>query len=371
MSITVFRTRRPIPQAFAAAAIVAAALAAAGCAGGSGDQPHGKAPVASGDSVETALQHAEAAFKDGDYAEAQVAYEAAMAIQPGNPQAVAGLGTCYLKNHQVKKAGELLAGHLRDSPGNTAARLVLARALVRQAQFQEAAIELRRVLEIDPDNLLAHYNLGFIAYRSRDYDAALVHLRRTLELRPDHPEAHYTLGLTYMALERYDDAVASLERAIAIDPKHVGSHFNLASAAARAGRADLAIREQKIYAEISGRSKADAERAEQVKAASLGAVEALMAGKYTEALHEYQKLLAENRDYAPLYNDIGRVQLKLGQRQEALESLRRAAELDPKLSEPHYLLSNLYREMGDEASSSRERALFAALETIPEGKSAY
>jgi tetratricopeptide (TPR) repeat protein len=242
---------------------------------------------------------------------------------------------------------------------------------VRQAQFQDAAVELRRVLETDPDNLLAHYNLGFIAYRSRDYDTAMQHLKRTLELRPDHPEAHYTLGLTYMALGRYDDAVASLERAIAIDPKHVGAHFNLASAAARAGRMDLAQREQKVYAEISGRSKAEAERAEQVKAASLKAVEALMAAKYDEALVEYQKLLADNRDYAPLYNDIGRVQLKLGRRQEALESLRRAAELDPKLSEPHYLLSNLYRELGDEPSSSRERAIFAALETIPEGKSAY
>jgi tetratricopeptide (TPR) repeat protein len=174
-----------------------------------------------------------------------------------------------------------------------------------------------------------------------------------------------------MALGRYDDAVAALERAIAIDPKHVGAHFNLASAAARAGRMDLAEREQQAYAEISGRSRAEAERAAQVKASSVKAVEFLMAEKFDEALVEYRKLLAENPDYGPLYNDIGRVELKLGRRQDALQSLRRAADLDPKLSEPHYLLSNLYMELGDEASSTRERAIFAALETIPEGKSAY
>jgi tetratricopeptide (TPR) repeat protein len=358
-------------RSLAIASVAVAALAASACAGGSGDPKRDHRPVTAGDSIETALQHAESSFKDGDYEEAQVAYEAAIAIQPDHPQAISGLATCYLKTRQVKKAHEMLTGYLARNPQNAGARLVLARALVRQAQFQEAAVELRRVLETDPDNLLAHYNLGFIAYRSREYDTALRHLGRTLELRPDHPEAHYTLGLVFMALGRNDDAVASLERAIAIDPKHVGAHFNLAGAAARAGRMDLAERERKVYAEISGRSKADEERAEQVKAASLKAVEALMAARYEEALAEYQKLLADNLDYAPLYNDIGCVQLKLGRRQAALDSLRRAAELDPKLSEPHYLLSNLYREMGDEAASSRERAIFAALETIPEGKSAY
>jgi len=367
MSFPHVRTRHVLLRAL----VASAACVLSACAGGSGDRGHDGASAPSGDTIETVLQHAEAAFKDGDYVEAQVAYEAALAIQPNHPQAIVGLGTCYLKNRLVKKAQEMLTGYVARNPGNTAARLLLARVLVRQGQFEDAAVELRRALATDPDSLLANYNLGFVAYRTRDYDTALVHLKKTLALRPDHPEAHYTLGLTYMALGRYDDAVAALERATAIDPKHVGAHFNLARAAARAGRMDLAEREQKAYDAMSGRSKAEAERSAQVKASSLKAVEFLMADKFAEALVEYQKLLAENSDYAPLYNDIGRVQLKLGQRQEALQSLRRAADLDPRLSEPHYLLSNLYMELGDEVSSTRERAIFTALETIPEGKSAY
>jgi tetratricopeptide (TPR) repeat protein len=151
----------------------------------------------------------------------------------------------------------------------------------------------------------------------------------------------------------------------------VGAHFNLANAAARAGQMPLAQEHQRIYAELSGQTKSEAERSAQVKAQSLKAVEYLMAEKYEDALAEYHKLLEANSDYAPLYNDIGRVQLKLGRRQEALASLRRAVELDARLSEPHYLLSNLYRDMGDQAGADRELAAFAALETIPEGKSGY
>jgi tetratricopeptide (TPR) repeat protein len=317
------------------------------------------------------MQHAEATFKEGDYDEAALAYQAALKARPDDPLAVAGLGTCWLKTRQVIKAQDLIRDHLTRHPDNAAARLILARCLLRQADLGAAATELNAVLKTDPDNLMAHYNLGFLAYRERDFPTALAHLNRTLELRPDHPEAHYTLGLTYMAMDRYDDAVAELQRAIDIDPKHVGAHFNLAAAAARTGRMDLAAREQKAYADLSGRSKSEKERSEQVKAQSLKAVQFLMAQQYPEALREYQVLLKDYPDYAPLYNDIGRVQLKLGQRQDALASLRKAIELDPKLSEPHYLLSNLYHDLGDDASSERERTTFAALETIPEGKSGY
>jgi len=61
----------------------------------------------------------------------------------------------------------------------------------------------------------------------------------------------------------------------------------------------------------------------------------------------------------------------LSRRDEAFTTLLKAVQLDPKLSDPHYLLAGLYRERGDEPSADRELATFAALETIPEGKSGY
>lgn len=343
-------------------------LSAIGCPGGSSQPPAGPAAEAS---LEAALAHGASAFKDGDYVEAQAAYEEALRLEPDQAQATAALGTCYLKNRQVRKAHDLLADFLARHPENFAVRLVLARTLIRETDFDAAAVELRRVLTTDPDNLLAHYNLGFMAYRSRRYDEAVEQLQRTIALRPNHPEAHYTLGLTYMAQGRNSDAVAELQKAIEIDPRHVGAHFNLAAAAARAGLQPLAAAEQKEYALLSGRNKAEAEQTAQVKASSLKAVELLMSEDFAGALAEYQKLLQANPGYAPLYNDIGRVQLKLGRRDEAMQSLRRAVELDPRLSEPHYLLANLYRDKGDQEAAGRELAAFTALETIPEGKSGY
>jgi tetratricopeptide (TPR) repeat protein len=343
------------------------AILALGCAGGSAD----KGAEDSSATLEAALAHGDAAFKDGQYAEAAAAYESAVKINRDQPKAVVALATSRLKVHQEKGAHDLLVDYLSRHPDDTAARLVLARSLVRQADFDTAAVELRRVLEKDPDNLLAHYNLGFIAYKSSRYDEAETHLRRTIALRPDHPEAHYTLGLVDLARGRNDEAVKELQEAIRIDPKHVGAHFNLAAAAARSGDMALAEKEQRAYAELSGRNKAETERAEQVKAQSLPAVQHMMAGEYAAALEEYRKLLARYPDHAPLLNDIGRVQMRLGQRQEALATLKRAEEIDPRLSEPHYLLANLYGETGDTEAAARELRIFSGLETIPEGKSGY
>ena len=348
--------------------LLIAALLPLACAGGSSGNA-GKATPA--EELESALAHGEAAFRDGDYAEALQAFAAVRKIEPDHPRAVTASATCMLKTHQVKTAKDLLTGYLGRHGDDLAARLTLARTLLRGAEFDAAAVELRRVRDADPQNLLALYNLGFIAYRNGDYAAAERDLKDALRVRPDHPEAHYTLGLTYLALGRNEEAVAELQETVRLDAAHVGAHFNLAKAAALAGRNDLAASERQQFAALSGKTKAETERSEQVKAQSLKAVQALMAENFPEALKEYQALLVRYPDHAPLYNDIGRVELRLGKRQEAMQSLKRAAELDPRLSEPHYLLANLYREAGDTAAAEKELRAFATLETIPEGKSGY
>ncbi len=351
------------------AALLGLALAAlCGCAAGT---PDGTGVQAPRESLGTILAHADSAFREGDYDEAQRAYEEALAAGPGDARIVASLGTCYLKTRQVKKAEALLKDHLARRPDDAGPLLVLARVYIRQGELAAAAGALRAALKTQPDSLLAHYNLGFIAYRSRDYDEAIAHLKRTIEIKPDHPEAHYTLGLTYLALQRPADAIAELDRAVAIDPRHVGAHFNLAGAYARSGRLREAEKEQAIYAELSGRSKAQEERNSRISASSVKALQQVLNKNYAEALAEYRRLAEQFPDHAPFYSEIGRLHLRLGQRPEAMQALRRAVEIDPKLSEPHYLLAGLYRESGDARAAERELEIFATLETIPEGKSGY
>jgi len=360
-----------IPSSARGALLPALLLAAATACSGGASPPDRAEPERPREALATLLVHAEGAFRDGNYPEAQSAYEEALGVAPDDPRIVPALGTCYLKNRLTRKAESLLTAHLAKRPDDLASRLVLARAYIRESELDRAAEALRAVLESDPDNLLAHYNLGFVDYRNRSYDEAVVHLKRAIELRPGQPEAHYTLGLTYLALGRTGAAVPELERAVAINPKHVGAHFNLVSAYVRAGRMKDAERERAIYTDLVRHSKSLDERTAQIKAQSVPAIQAMLDKRYPEALAEYQALAVKYPDYAPLYDKIGVLQLRLEHRAEALEALRKAVALDPDFGNPHYVLSNLYREAGDEEAADRELTIFAALETIPEGKSGY
>lgn len=354
-----------------APAAVLFCLLAAGCAGGDREGGGPGPPAASSESLDIILSHAHSSFQEGDYVEAQNAYEEAVQIDPNLSRPTANLATCYLKNRLVKKAHDLLQSFLARHPEDAGARLVLARVLVRLGDLEGAGAALRKVLESQPNLVVAHYNLGHVAYRSRHYDEAETHLKAALELKPDLPDAHYTLGLTYLALQRYPEAIASLEKAVQADPKHVGARFNLANANARAGRMQEAARQQAVYAELSGRSKSQKEKEAQIKASSVKAIQFMLDKKYPEALAEYQALAARFPDHAPIYNEIGQLLIHLGRRDEAFDALTKAIQLDPKLSDPHYLLSGLYRERGDSQAAERELTTFAALETIPEGKSGY
>ncbi len=362
------RTVRPTPPSALLPVLAALLLGSAACSTGA---PTPDAPLASKESLDTILAHADGAFEGGDYEEAQATYEQALKRAPEDGHVVSRLATCYLKNRLVKRAEEVLTRYLEGHGSDRRALLVLARVLLRQGRLEPAATALREVLKGDPDDLLARYNLGFIAYRSRNYPEAETHLRRAIELSPGHPEAHYRLGVTLLAQNRLDDAIAALSRAVEVDPKHVGAHFNLANACARAGRTGEAKKHLDRYAELSGRSEAEEERKTQIATLTVGALQHLMNDRFEEALAEYSRVSALYPDDPMLHKEIGRLQLKLGRNEEALAALRRAVELDPRLSDAHYLLANLYRKMGDLAAAERELETFAMLETIPEGKSGY
>lgn len=350
----------------AAILFVLAALAL-GCPGGTPDR---EAPAHAADELESVRAHAESAFREGDYGEAETAYEIVLRLVPGDDNTTARLGTCYIKNRRDRKAEELLAGHLRDRPGDLGSRLVMARVLIRQGKLEQAADALRIAGRAAPDNLVARYNLGFVAYRLRAYEEAERNLVRAIAIDPDHAEAHYTLGLVLMATGRLAPAIDELQNVVSIDPRHVGAHFNLANACARAGRMEEAEAYQASYAELSGRSKQVAEQEARVKSSSVRAVQFLIDRNYPAALAEYQALVVAHPEHAPLHNKVGHLLLRLGRRDAALVSLRRAVVLDPRLSEPHYLLATLYSEMGDQAAAERERDIFTRLESVA-GKPAY
>jgi DNA-binding winged helix-turn-helix (wHTH) protein/TolB-like protein/Tfp pilus assembly protein PilF len=121
-----------------------------------------------------------ALYYDWNWAEAEVAFERAIALNPS-----------YSVGHQW-----------------------YANYLTARGRFNQAVAAMRRAQEVDPLSLIASAALGWVHFYQRDYDAAVEQCRRTLELNPRFELAHLWAGWADEAAGRYADAVRHLTEAV-------------------------------------------------------------------------------------------------------------------------------------------------------------
>jgi Flp pilus assembly protein TadD len=113
--------------------------------------------------------------------------------------------------------------------------------LVVVGRLDEAIALFRRAERLDPLQPLLPAALGYILALDGNFDEAYASGRRAQELAPGVWTSHAFLGCAYIWAGRHGDAVRELERALAIDP---GIPFGgaLAYAYGAAGRTDDARR---------------------------------------------------------------------------------------------------------------------------------
>lgn len=148
--------------------------------------------------LERALAHHQA----GRIGEAAALYEAVLAVQPGEPDALHLLG------------------------------------LVRRAErrLDDALALIGRAATLVPEQPLFHFNLGATRRQLGLLDEAEQSLRRTLALAPESVDGHLELGLTLLDRRELDAAEAALRAGLALDPSHAGTHFGLAGLLLLSGR---------------------------------------------------------------------------------------------------------------------------------------
>jgi tetratricopeptide (TPR) repeat protein len=132
-------------------------------------------------------------------------YQAALQLQPNEPELHEALGELYLDNHSD----------------------------------DEAQTELQKSLALDPSRTHALYLLGRLYVQNRENEKALQYLQRALRLQPESAEASSLLGTAYVRLGQFAQAVPKLEKAAPLD--HYGNvHYQLFLAYRKLGQDDLA-----------------------------------------------------------------------------------------------------------------------------------
>jgi tetratricopeptide (TPR) repeat protein len=184
------------------------------------------------------------------YRDATFAYQAALGLEPANPEALFKLGNAYAVLGYFPSAVDRWRRVLEVSSDPTLRKSVQANITQAEAKISQVGgdspasgsdgtagrAEARRA-----------YEEGVQKIHAKEYAAALVWLTRSVEQEPGLAMAFAARGSAYVGLKRYTEAADDYRRAIRLDVTLAGPLYGLAEVYRATGRAAEATALYKQY----------------------------------------------------------------------------------------------------------------------------
>ena len=184
---------------------------------------------------------------------------------------------------------------------------------------------------------------GIANERTGNYPAAVKAYEQGLAVEPENVELLNSIGFALFQQGKSDDAVSYLEKAVEIDPEHYKAHNNLALASIDLGELEVA--------EAHYRESLALEPAPEIYN-DLGYV-LEQQGLSFEAIESYRKALDLDPTSATSMYNLGVSLAGNGELNEAEKHLRAAIEIEPS-ERAHRVLANVFSSQGREEEAQLE-----------------
>jgi Tfp pilus assembly protein PilF len=175
-----------------------------------------RALAARPDSAEVLTAYGRYHLSLGRYAEAEVAYKKAIALDRRVVQAHLDLGDLYLTIQRKPKAAvDAYRGATAAQPHYAPARLGLGMALLASGAKADAISELQEAARLDPENPTAWHTIGRIHASEKRFDQAVDAFSRALEVKPNFLPARIDRADVYAETLKNREAADDYERILA------------------------------------------------------------------------------------------------------------------------------------------------------------
>lgn len=249
----------------------------------------------------------------------------------------------------------------------------------RTGQYDDAIASYRSSILQNPSVINSRRRLAEIYTWHGNYREAADQYRELVRLRDDNPAFHLGLGKAYEKLKDHTGAWHELETVVKLDPNHLEGHRELGKILMQMGQAAAAevqykevIRlhiddetarnvlitlyvKQKRYDDLTTFVKEWLDKApdDPQRLYRLGIVYEFKK-EYDLATAQYKKVLEQQPENARALLALGRTYMKSGRLSESRDTLQRAREIDPKLTEVQLLLSSIVSGSSPGKSSDRK-----------------
>lgn len=276
-------------------------------------------------------------------AKAQAAIDRAVQLAPDTPVVLGALGAFHFDpTRDPAQAIALFQRQMALQPGNPEPLLQLAAAKRRLLQQPEALRHLQRAAALDPADPRIGYHTVDIFFDLRRYEEAMAEQRRVIALMPnDLGEAFFLVRLAHSAtgskreMETWLATLSAEQRDSALV---VSLRKRWASTT---GHLDEAIRLDQIQPYFDFADSMDPQGTRRSQAI-LAALMLASRGEAAAARARLEKYPAQNRERVALdpenpeeWSELSRIELLLGNREEAMRCARKALELVPESVNPH------------------------------------
>jgi tetratricopeptide (TPR) repeat protein len=251
-------------------------------------------------------QHGSILRQMGDGEAALVALNRAVHLDGKEARFHARLGALLVERGELSKAEEQLKIATLSNDRLSEGWYFLARAQAGEKKLTEALDNMRRALEIEPENGEFLYHLGLIYEGGQQVQAAADAFNKSIAKNPKNPNAYEHLGHNLIIANRYTEAVEAFKQAADLDPKRARLWALVGESMQLAGDVDGAI------ANFTRSTRQDA----------------TLPGVWTKL--------------GVAYKDKGCP----GCRTKAIDSLKKATQLDPKDDVAWYEIGYLYKDDG-------------------------
>jgi tetratricopeptide (TPR) repeat protein len=233
------------------------------------------------------------------------------------------------------------------------AKLIQANADFKAARLAEAKQIAEEILRSEPANPAALEIKGNVQYLQGEVGAAIDTFISLLDLHPENQEAPYMLGRIYYQESRVDQAIGQFQRVLKINPRSYKAYDNLGLCYEAKGDNERALRYFLTAIKLVENDYPTYDSAYANLAELL-----LKTGDAQKAFDAAAKA-AKRNSYSARDFYIGAKALEqLGKFDLSLNWLQRSVALDPNYPEPQYLLSRVYRQLGQPEKAEEARKKF-------------
>src|SRR5215212_5575576 len=297
---------------------------------------------------EELLEKGEALAGEGLLEDALSRFEAALDLEPENPEVIEAIGRALLELGRPEEAEASFLEALELDPNWVAPRMGLAALAMRNDEPFKAIHHLERATSLHPEDADMFINAGLTAFDAADYEMAMEFFDRALETAQDGEQKNGARTFRANSLDmlgRYPEAIAEYERVITSAPDWWEAHANLGICHARNGRPEEAERALRRGLE---ECPASPEIRDELAAHLLAQNKNLK-----EALSLAEEAVALGQDEIRHLYTLGEVRLALGDEEGSAKAYRSVLDLDPEDPNAH-LEMGLYHERRGEVERAEE-----------------